>query len=180
MRTITFVTGNPGKLKEIKRLFPDSVKLESADVDLDEIQSMDLTAIAEDKARRAYEHVGSPVIVEDVSAGLDKLGGLPGPFVKYFEIGMGLDALHQLANEESAAAFAICTICYYDGVTFTTVQGETRGSVVAPRGTNGFGFDAVFLPEGSAKTYGEMSPDEKGAVSHRGKALKALIAALSL
>jgi XTP/dITP diphosphohydrolase len=51
---------------------------------------------------------------------------------------------------------------------------------VAPRGTNGFGFDAVFLPEGSAKTYGEMSPDEKGAVSHRGKALKALIAALSL
>jgi non-canonical purine NTP pyrophosphatase (RdgB/HAM1 family) len=180
MQTITFVTGNPGKLAEMRRLFPENVSLESADVDLDEIQSLDLTAIVKDKARRAYEHVGRPIIVEDVSAGLDKLGGLPGPFIKYFELEMGLDALYQLAGEEGATAFAICTICYYDGATYVVAQGETHGTVVAPRGDNGFGFDAVFKPEGCDKTYGELTPEEKNKVSHRGKALKVLIRELHL
>src|SRR5689334_22936084 len=124
MRTITFVTGNPGKLAEMRRLLHGRVNLDSADIDLDEIQSMDLRVIAKDKAERAYEHVGSPVIVEDVSAGLDMLGGLPGPFIKYFELEMGLDALYQLAGKEGEPAFAICTVCYYDGTNFTIVQGE--------------------------------------------------------
>jgi non-canonical purine NTP pyrophosphatase (RdgB/HAM1 family) len=180
MKKITLVTGNPGKLAEMRRLMPDSVQLEHADIDLDEIQSMDLSAIAKDKALRAYEHVDGPVIVEDVSAGLDKLGGLPGPFIKYFEVEMGRDALYQLAGTEGEAAFAICTICYYDGENFTVVQGETKGTIVAPRGDNGFGFDQVFLPDGADKTYGEMTPGEKNIVSHRGKALRELVKQLDL
>jgi non-canonical purine NTP pyrophosphatase (RdgB/HAM1 family) len=180
MKTITLVTGNPGKLAEMKRLIPSSVQLEHADIDLDEIQSMDLAAIVKDKAQRAYEHVNSPVIVEDVSAGLDKLGGLPGPFIKYFEVEMGRDALLQLAGKEGETASAICTICYYDGENFTIVQGETKGTIVAPRGENGFGFDQVFLPDGSTKTYGEMAPAEKNIVSHRGKALRELVRQLNL
>ncbi|HET6924566.1 MAG TPA: non-canonical purine NTP pyrophosphatase, partial [Candidatus Saccharimonadales bacterium] len=89
MKTITFVTGNPGKLAEWQRLFPADIRLESADVDLDEIQSLDLEAIAIDKAKRAYAQLQRPVLVEDVAAGLDSLGGLPGPFVKYFEKSIG-------------------------------------------------------------------------------------------
>lgn len=174
-QVVTLVTSNRGKLIEWQRLFPAEFKLESADIDLPEIQSMDLIAIIEDKARRAFERIGSPVLVEDVSSGLTKLGGLPGPFIKYFEVALGMDALYKLAEQEGDPAIVTCTVAYYDGVTMITAEGVTRGTVVPPRGDNGFGFDAVFMPNGSNKTYGEMNGAEKDAVSHRGKAIAALV-----
>jgi len=82
-------------------------------VDLDEIQSLDLEAIAVDKAKRAYEKVGKPVLVEDVSAGLDSMGGLPGPFIKYFEVTLGMDALYQLRKAQDEPGSATCTNCLF-------------------------------------------------------------------
>jgi non-canonical purine NTP pyrophosphatase (RdgB/HAM1 family) len=174
-QTLTLVTGNPGKLKEWKRLLPSEFTLETADIDLDEIQSMDLMAIIEDKARRAYERIGTPVLVEDVSAGLVKLGGMPGPFIKYFELSMGLDALFKLADKAGDSAIVTCTVAYFDGARLIAAEGSTVGTVVPPRGKNGFGFDAVFVPNGGTRTYGEMTPHEKDIISHRGKAIKALV-----
>lgn len=175
MYTFTLVTGNAGKLAEWKRLFPTEFKLRSADVDLDEIQSLDLEAIVIDKARRAYEQIGKPVIVEDISAGLDNLGSLPGPFIKFFEIQLGLDALFKLAKQEGDPATIKCAIAYYDGRKSIVAQSEVRGTVAPTRGQNGFGFDKVFVPVGQTKTYGEMTPDEKDAISHRALAVKKLI-----
>lgn len=175
---VTLVTGNKGKATEWQRLLPKKFALQTADIDLDEIQSMDLVAIIEDKAKRAYERIGTPVLVEDVASGLVKLGGLPGPFIKYFELELGMDALYKLAEQEGDPAIVTCTVAYYDGVTMITAEGVTRGTVVPTRGNNGFGFDAVFMPNGSNKTYGEMNASEKDAVSHRGKAITALIALL--
>lgn len=172
---VTLVTGNKGKAIEWQRLLPKNFALQTAGIDLDEIQSMDLIAIIEDKAKRAYEHIGTPVLVEDVSSGLVKLGGLPGPFIKYFELEIGMDALYKLADQEGDAAIVTCTVAYYDGTTMIAAEGVTEGTVVPPRGENGFGFDAVFVPNGSDKTYAQMSPAEKDAVSHRGKAIAALI-----
>lgn len=178
-QVVTLVTSNRGKLVEWQRLFPAEFKLDSADIDLPEIQSMDLIEIIEDKARRAYELVGSPVLVEDVSAGLVKLAGLPGPFIKYFEVHMGKDALFQLADREGDAAIVTCTVAYYDGESMVTAKGITEGTVVPSRGDNGFGFDAVFMPNSSTKTYGEMNAQEKDAVSHRSKAIIKLTQMLS-
>ncbi len=178
-QTVTLVSGNAGKLVEWKRLFPDNFILETADIDLDEIQSMDLMAIIADKARRAYERIGKPVLVEDVSAGLVKLGGLPGPFIKYFELSLGMDALYQLAEQSGDSAIVTCTVAYFDGATLIAAQGDTVGTVVPARGTNGFGFDACFVPDGGDKTYGELRPSEKDAVSHRGKAIAALVKQLA-
>jgi inosine triphosphate pyrophosphatase len=176
---VTLVTGNKGKLVEWQRLFPAEIKLEAVDVDLDEIQSLDLVAIVTDKARRAFEVVGNPVIVEDVSAGLDKLHGLPGPFIKYFEIALGLDALFQLAEAAGDPATVTCTCAYFDGKTFLTASGAVQGTVVPARGAYGFGFDHVFTPLGTSKTYGEMDPDEKDAVSHRSIAVRNLVMQLT-
>ena len=175
MRTITLVTGNPGKLAEWQRLFPADFNLEAVDVDLDEIQSLDLEAIAVDKAKRAYEKVGKPVLVEDVSAGLDSMGGLPGPFIKYFEVTLGMDALYQLRKAQDEPGSATCTIAYFDGKTVLTASGTVRGTIVAPRGDYGFGFDHCFAPAGQPKAYGEMTPDEKDAVSHRALAVRQLV-----
>lgn len=179
MRSITLVTGNPGKLKEWQRLFPAGFQLDTADIDLDEIQSMDLEAIAVDKAKRAYGILGKPVVVEDVSAGLDKLGGLPGPFIKYFELELGLDVLFQLAEYEGDPATAICTVAYYDGTTTLVARGDIHGSVVPPRGKNGFGFDGIFVCDGQNKTLSEMSPAEKDAISHRAQAIQTLAEQIS-
>lgn len=167
---VVLVTGNKGKLKEWQRLAPSSIILSNHDVDLDEIQSEDLEAIVIDKAKRAYELVKKPVIVEDVSAGIDRLGGMPGPFIKYFEIAMGYDALYRLAGQ-SESGMATCTIGYYDGHSALAVRADVHGQIVAPRGEGGWGFDKCFQPDGQSKTYGEMSPEEKDAVSHRAKAI---------
>jgi non-canonical purine NTP pyrophosphatase (RdgB/HAM1 family) len=175
MKHITLVTGNPGKLAEWQRMFPADIQLDAADVDLDEIQSLDLDAIAVDKARRAYEQLKRPVIVEDVSAGLDNLGGLPGPFIKFFEHKLGLDALRQMAAHEGDPATVVCTVAYYNGTHAIIGRGVIHGKAVDSRGDGGFGFDKNFVPNGHEHTYGEMTDEEKDAVSHRSIAIKDLV-----
>jgi non-canonical purine NTP pyrophosphatase (RdgB/HAM1 family) len=175
MKTITLVTGNKGKLAEWQRLFPTDYQLESVDVDLDEIQSLDMDAIITSKAKRAYDAIGKPVIVEDIWAGLDKLSGMPGPFIKFFELRLGMDALFKLAEKEGDPATVRCAIAYYDGSEMLVVHSEVKGSVVPTRGEYGFGFDKVFVPNGQPKTYGEMVPAEKDRISHRALAVKQLV-----
>jgi len=179
MSAVTLVTGNQGKLAEWRRLVPSDFELEAAEVELDEIQSLDMEQLIADKAKRAYDVVGKPVIVEDIAAGLDRLGGLPGPFVKFFEKRLGDDALFKLALEQSEPATVICIVAYYDGRELVTARVDLQGTVVPARGEHGFGFDKVFMPAGQSKTYGEMSPVEKDTVSHRAKAVKKLLTKLS-
>ncbi len=178
MKEITLVTGNPGKLAEWQRLFPASIHLQAADVDLDEIQSLDLDRIAVDKAQRAFEHISTPVIVEDVSVGLNDLGGMPGPFIKFFEHTLGLDAIRKLASREGDPVTVVCTVVYYDGTTTLIGRGTVLGQAVSTRGAGGFGFDRNFVPDGHDKTYGEMSAAEKDAISHRSLAIKDLVGQL--
>lgn len=144
------------------------------ELDLPEIQSFDAREIITDKVQRAYAEIGKPVLVEDVSAGLDKLKGLPGPFIKFFEDRLGNDALYQLAGKP-AAATVVSTIGYYDGYRLVITSGTVHGTVVSARGDNGFGFDSCFLPDGQTKTYGEMTFDEKDAISHRSLSIRAFL-----
>lgn len=175
MNKIFLVTGNPHKLEEWRRQLPSDIEIDSVDVDLPEIQSLDPEEIMADKAKRAYEATGKPVVVEDVSAGLTKLGGLPGPFVKFFIKTLGNDALFQLAGNEGEPAVVSCSIAYYDGDTLFTVRGDVKGTIVASRGKSDFGFDSTFVPEGQNLTYGEMSGEQKDSVSHRSVAIKLFI-----
>lgn len=171
LHKVVLVTGNSSKLTEWQRLAPAGITLASQDIDLDEIQSNDLEAIVIDKAKRAYEQVQKPVIVEDVSAGLDRLGGMPGPFIKFFEIAIGLDAIYQLTRGKPEPGTATCTIGYFDGQNTLAVRADVHGTIVKPRGKGGWGFDKCFQPDGQPKTYGEMTHAEKDAVSHRAKAI---------
>lgn len=176
MKNIVLVTGNANKLREWHRLTPEGFVFESADIDLPEIQSTDLEEIVADKARRAYEALGKPVIVEDISAELVSMNGLPGPFIKFFIKAMGEDVLYQLTKDEGGDAIIIsCTIGYFDGNELLLATGKVPGKVVSQRGEHGFGFDKVFIPDGSTKTYSEMTPEEKDQVSHRSRAVAAFI-----
>lgn len=173
MQTIYAVTGNPHKLASFKRHLKN-YNFEMVALDLPEIQSFDARVIITDKVKRAYEVVGKPVLVEDVSAGIDKLNGLPGPFIKFFEERLGDDALYTLAGTETAANI-VSTIGYYDGQRLIITEGVVHGVVVPARGSNGWGFDVCFLPDGHTKTYAEMSFEEKDAISHRSLSIQAFM-----
>jgi inosine triphosphate pyrophosphatase len=175
MKQIFLVTGNPNKLNEWRHIVPPDITMDMADIDLDEIQSADPEEIITDKARRAYKAFGKPVVVEDVEAGLEKLNGLPGPFIKFFIKQLGGDVLYQLAGQEGEKAVISCSIAYYDGVKMLTVRGDIPGTIVASRGKSGFGFDSTFIPEGETKTYAEMDDEKKNSLSHRHKAIRLLI-----
>lgn len=175
MQKITVVTGNSGKLKEIKLIAGDKLDLSMQDLDINEIQSLDFMTIIKDKAQQAYSYVKGPVMVDDVSAGLDSLGGLPGPFIKFFNEVLGEGALYKLTKSADETVTITCIAAYYDGKTLVTGTGTIKGTVVSPRGSNGFGFDQVVMPEGYSLTMAEMSTLEKSKISHRSKAFHDLI-----
>jgi inosine triphosphate pyrophosphatase len=176
MKTITLVTGNPNKLKELKAIAPAGLALASKEIDLPEIQSLDLRKIVEAKVKAAYEIVQGPVIIEDVSAGLDDFGGLPGPFYKFFREKLGDIILVKLASIAGSNKVTVqCLAAYYDGEILLTGHGVIHGVVVEPRGQNGFGFDPVIRPDGQSRTMAEMSAEEKNTISHRGRAFRDLI-----
>jgi inosine triphosphate pyrophosphatase len=179
MNEIYFVTGNKGKWQELKAMFPAGITLLAHDLDLPELQSMDSEEIVRDKLERAFAVLKKPVIVDDVSAELAHLNGLPGPFIKYFETTLGKGALWELVRHtDNHALLTRCTLGYFDGETYHIVHGEVTGKVVPPRGENGFGFDFVFVPEGETRTTAELPIEEKNHKSHRAMASKKLLKAL--
>jgi len=179
MHTITLVTGNANKLRELQALVPDTLRIVAQSIDLPEIQNMDVREIVEDKVRRAYEVIKAPVIVEDVSTGLDNLGGLPGPFFKFFEGTLGKRTLLVLSRVQEPKVTIRCVAAYYDGDQMLFGEGIIHGHAVEPRGENGFGFDFSVVPIGQTHTMAEMTLEEKNAISHRGQAFRDLLRQLT-
>jgi non-canonical purine NTP pyrophosphatase (RdgB/HAM1 family) len=175
MKTITIVTGNPGKVAEFQALALDQLQFRMHALDLSEIQSLDLREIVTDKVTRAYEAVQQPVIVDDVSAELDSLKGLPGPFIKFFEQKLGKGALYKLTKVKNDQVVVRCVTAYFDGKHMLFGEGILHGTVVEPRGERGFGFDFVIVPDGETRTFAEMSLAEKNVISHRALAVQELL-----
>jgi non-canonical purine NTP pyrophosphatase (RdgB/HAM1 family) len=174
MDKITFITGNAGKAEEVSRYlgFPvDHVALE-----LDEIQSLDLEAVVRDKAMRAYDAMKKPVLVEDVSLVFRAFGKLPGPLIRWFLEELGNEGLCRLLDGKEDR-FCVATVCYgfSDGNTVRLVSGSMEGSVADhPRGSNSFGWAAMFVPAGMGRTYAELTNDEQAPIAMRRKALEEL------
>ena len=179
MDSITFITGNPGKASLLNQYLDFPVIHKS--IDLVEIQSPDLSTIVEYKAKEAYKQIRSPVLVEDTSLRFLALGKLPGPLIKWFLTELGTDGLCRLLNNYAdRSALAEVQFGLYDGRSFQAFSGAVEGSIAPmPRGSRGFGWDAIFIPSGSSKTWAEMTDDEARATSMRMIALKKLEAYLT-
>lgn len=167
MEKLYFVTSNEEKAEEARMILEMPVEIRKAD--LIEIQSLDLKEIVRDKARQAFEIVGEPVIVDDVGFFLEAWNGFPGPFVKYILDTVGKEGiLKMLENEENRNVIAAAAIGFHDGKKIHTFVGEKQGIVAfQARGDNGFGWDSIFIPKSSDKTYAQMTSEEKNAISHR-------------
>ena len=172
--TLTFITSNASKAKELGRHLEYPV--EHRALDLLEIQSLDLQEIAKHKAKEAYKQVQCPVLVEDTSLMFRALGNLPGPLIKWFLQELDNEGLCRLLDgaEDRSAQAKVC-FCLYDGKDFKIFEGEMNGTVAGlPKGERGFGWDPIFIPEGKTKTWGEMDAEEQKETSMRRVALKKL------
>lgn len=147
------------KVRMTQKYLP--IKLEHQKLDLTEIQSLDPKEVTEHKLREAFKQIQKPVLVEDTSLVFHGLGKLPGPFVKWFLEEIGTEDMCRLVDNKDRSATATVTYGIYDGKNLLTFTGVVLGSVAQhPIGTNGFGWDPIFIPEGQTKTYSEMTNDE--------------------
>ncbi len=151
-------------------------RLERLDLDLSEPQALDAEDVAREKVRMAWERVRRPVLVEDSGLEILAWGGFPGALVKWLEKSAGLETIVRMLEPfVDRSARAVCVIACFDGVRLLTARGVTEGAIApAPRGAGGFGWDPIFVPRGSEKTFAELPAAQKDAVSHRGRAWAAM------
>ena len=176
---VRFVTGNEGKVREAREYFDGVEAVEQLTYDYTEIQDPSLEAIASYGAREAYAAVGDtiPLFVEDSALEIDTLGGFPGPYSAYVEDTLGVERVWELVSDANNRRAQFRSVIAYahgdaDEPDVETFVGSVAGTIVAPRGGGGFGYDPIFEYNGT--TMAEMSTAEKNAISHRGRALAKL------
>lgn len=137
------------------------------------------------KARAVMEASGLPAIADDSGLCVDALGGAPGVYSARYG-GEGLDdagryrlLLENMRGMARGAKFVSVITCAFPNGDVLTARGECPGTIAfAPMGESGFGYDPVFFIPGLKKTFAQLTPEEKNAISHRGKALEAFRAEL--
>ena len=184
-------THNPGKLREMGDILRGlGVEVVSpADVGCHVEVEETGTTFAENamlKAKAVCAASGLPAIADDSGLCVDALGGAPGVYSARYG-GEGLDdagryrlLLSNLRGQPTRAAHFACAIaCAFPNGDTLTAEGRCDGAIAyAPMGEGGFGYDPVFLVPEKAKTFGQLTAEEKSAISHRGRALQAFAAEL--
>lgn len=183
MAVLVVATGNPGKLKEMQAhlvglgweltLKPEQLEVEETGATFAENACL--------KASQVAQATGEWAIADDSGLEVAALDGAPGVFsARYGKT----DAerierlLNELGNELNRDARFVCVIAIArpDGTIALQAEGTCDGRVLhAPRGTGGFGYDPIFYVPDQQRTFAELSPDQKYAISHRGKAFEALL-----
>jgi len=189
--TLVLATHNQGKLREIKELLADRQieVLSAAALGLDEPEETEtsFTGNARLKARAAAQATSLPALADDSGLVVEALNGNPGIYSarwagpeKDFAMAMQLveQKLAESGSDDRRAHFICClSLVWPDGFD-VTVEGRVDGTLVwPPRGSNGFGYDPMFIADGYDQTFGEMDPALKHAIGHRADAFDQLLRA---
>ena len=181
---LVLATRNAGKVAEMRALLAGlPVRLRSAaewpDAPDVEEDAPDLEGNARKKAVALRAHTGLPALADDTGLEVRALGGRPGVRSARFAGPHADDAanrarlLEELDGHADRAAQFRTVIALAEGDKTRYFEGVCRGRIIEEeRGTGGFGYDALFVPEGETRTFAELSPEEKNAISHRGRALR--------
>ena len=169
---LAVVTSNANKAREVAAYFTGVLEVEHVALECPEFRNDDVGEIAREKAEFAYRAIARPLIVDDTGLFIDALRGFPGPYAAYVHDTIGNAGVLKLmegveergAHFETAIAFA-----REDGIRI--FRGILPGTIVAPRGEGGFGYDPIF--EHAGQTLAEMPLAEKSRISHRARALEA-------
>jgi XTP/dITP diphosphohydrolase len=193
MTRVLLATRNAHKLTELRRIL-DVEQVSGIEVlglaDVEEYEEAPETGATFEenalaKARDAAAATGLPSVADDSGIEVDALNGMPGVLSARWSGRHGDDQANldlvlaqtsDTPDERRGAAFVCTAALVVPGGAETVVRGEWRGSLTRkPRGSNGFGYDPIFVPEGDTRTSAELEPAEKDAASHRGRALRALL-----
>lgn len=174
MKELILITGNVGKAKEFERLL--GVKVHNLKVELPEVQATDVVKVAKAKAEAAYELLQKPVFVDDTGLYISAWGELPGALIAWFLDNVGNEGiLKMLKGWDDRTAKVVTALGYCDENGPQVFVGELNGSIaVMNKGENGFGYDSIFIPENQARTFAEMTSEEKDAISMRAQAAQLL------
>lgn len=186
MHELIFATGNPNKVQEVQDAIPEGYRLLSLkDIGFSgEIpeEGATLQENARQKAEFIYSRYRKDCFADDTGLVVQSLGGEPGVYSARYagpkansEDNMRLLLERLQPYPDRQAAFRTVFALVLNGQLHYFV-GEAKGQIIANRrGNEGFGYDPVFVPEGYDKTFAEMTREEKNRISHRGKALRALV-----
>ncbi len=189
-KSIVFATNNPNKIAEVSRQLGNQYHfLSLQDIGcLEELPetSNSLEGNARQKARFVYEHYGYPCFSEDTGLEVGALEGQPGVDTAHYAGPARNDQenmqklLANLANHSDRSAQFRTVICLLLDGEEQLFTGICQGTIVAaPQGTEGFGYDPIFQPAGESLTFAQMGMDRKKQLSHRAKAVQALLAFLA-
>jgi XTP/dITP diphosphohydrolase len=187
---LVIASKNPHKLREIARICADWpvgwVRVGDDGVDWPDVDEPHETYLenAVTKAREVARHVGLPAIADDSGIEVDALHAAPGPRSARFageaatdaeNLAKLLDAVSGVAPDRRTARYrCVAAVAWADG-TGVSAEGTCEGTIVLERrGQGGFGYDPAFVPLGQRRTMAELSDAEKDAISHRGRAFRAL------
>jgi XTP/dITP diphosphohydrolase len=188
---IVLATRNKNKIAEIRRITAD---LPLTILSLDDYPDCPETVEDQDsfegnaikKAVDVCTCSGKPALADDSGLEVEHLNNAPGIYSARYAAGAGqgndvknyekvLSELKNVPDEKRSAQFVCCIALAFPDKTTKTFFGYAKGRIGhEPRGSKGFGYDPIFIPEGHNKTFAEMSGDEKNKLSHRGKALEKL------
>lgn len=190
MQKIIFATNNEYKVKELRSVLPEQMQilsLKEAGILKDIPEPYEtLEENAREKADVIHAMTGENCFSEDTGLIVDALAGAPGVKSARYAGEQATNKeniqllLNNLENNENRTAYFQTIICLIQDGAHVYFEGKCKGSIIKEeRGEKGFGYDAVFVPEGSEKTFAEMDLEEKNKYSHRKKASTKLIAFLN-
>jgi XTP/dITP diphosphohydrolase len=186
---LVLATRNAHKVQELAEILGEAgldVQLLALPADAPEVVEDGLTFAenAVKKARSAAAHTGLPAVADDSGLCVDALNGMPGIFSARWagtgrddaaNLALVLDQVADVPDGHRGASFVCAAVAALPSGEERVVEGRVVGRLVrSPRGTNGFGYDPIFVPDGHDVTTAEMSPAAKHAISHRGVAFRAL------
>lgn len=165
-----FVSSNNHKYSEAKKILDSfGINLGFLKYNLEEIQSNSLRDIAIAKARDAFSKFKKPIIIEDDGLFIDSLEGFPGPYSSYVFKTIGNKGILNLLKNNRKAKF-VSVITYCDKSLLESFDGKLNGKISKTQKGKGWGYDPIFIPNDSTKTFAEIN--NKNELSHRYKALK--------
>jgi XTP/dITP diphosphohydrolase len=171
---ILFVSSNSNKYQEIKPILDmNKIKSRFVKMSLQEIQSESVYKIAKEKSKYAFEHLMKPVVIEDDGFYISSLKGFPGQYSSFVCRTLDNRGILRLMDDSiNRRAHFLSVIGYYDGHTFKSFSGRTNGILSRVATGRGWGFDPIFIPDNTDKTYGELGLlNRKALFSHRTKSI---------
>ena len=180
--TIQFVTTNAGKFAEVsEKCAAANVKLVHLDRGYPEIQTDRLEKVLKYAATVLDDEVQGDYLIDDSGLFIEALGSFPGVYSAFVQKKIGnRGVLKLMAGEKYRAAFFETVFLLRQGEEHEVFHGQCRGSIAeAEWGKGGFVYDPIFVPEGDTRTFGEMTVAEKNKVSHRARAVDALLGYLA-